>query len=370
MCYITNLMASHSNSKPNWNYIHNELKKDKDIWNLFLKKEEYRISESIKNDILSYKLTKQKNVLIPIVSEYLIKKGFNFEYEDGKKFAVFLSHDVDDINITGKQLFRSIIPYPFHRDYFGTKKFIFSYLKKEKPYINFKKIINLEEKYNAISTFFFLATQQDIFGKKYHIDEIQDEILDIIDNNCEIGLHTGFYSFDDLEKIKKEKKKLEKITKKRVIGVRNHILRFKIPRTWEILNQAGFFYDSSYGYYDMIGFRNGMCHPFFPYDLNQNKKIDILEIPVCVADITMFSYMKIGVKEAWILLKKLIDNIEKLNGVLTILWHNWTFSYPVSYAGLFDSEWTKLYEKILKYCCEKKAWITNGVNIAKYVSEY
>ena len=348
------------------NNIYNVLKKNPQIWDLFTKKEEYNLKKLDRYDRLSHKVSSQKNILIPAVSEYLIEKGYHFNYGDGKKFAIFLSHDIDDISISGRQIFRSFIPSPIHRDHLGSIKFISSYLKKEKTYINFKKIIEIEKKYDATSTFFFLATKDDIFGKKYQLEEIQDEISYIINHKCEIGLHTGFYSFDDLQKIKIEKEKLEKISGKRVAGVRNHVFRFKIPRTWKLLSQAGFEYDSSFGYYDMIGFRNGMCHPFHPYDLSEDKKIDILEIPACIVDIIMFSYMKIDAGEAWKYIRNLIDTTEKLGGVLSIIWHNWTFCYPVSYAGLLGREWTKLYEKILEYCYKKNAWLTNGKEIANF----
>ena len=357
-------MASFPQKVGKWISIYSELKKDPQIWSLFTKREEYNFTNFDKYDRLSYKTSSEKNILAPVVSQYLVKNGFHYEYEDGKKFAIFLSHDIDDIDISSKQILRSIIPYPIYRDHLGFIKFVSSYLKKERPYINFKKIIEIEKKYDATSTFFFLASKEDIFGKKYHLDEIQNEISHIINNKGEIGLHTGFYTFDDLQEIKIEKEKLEEISGKRIVGVRNHVFRFKIPRTWRLLSKAGFEYDTSFGYFDRIGFRNGMCHPFQPYDLLENKIIDILELPPCVIDILMFSYMKINASKAWRYIKNLIDIIEKLGGVLSIIWHNWTFSYPVSYSGLLGNEWTKLYEKILEYGFKKNAWLTNGKAIS------
>jgi len=234
------MMKSKKNLSDQWEMVYDDLKKDKQIWNLFTRNEEYSFKKLDKYDRLSYKASCRDNILFPFVSEYLIKKGFQTEYKDDKKFAIFLSHDIDDINISSRQLFRSIIPYPFHRDHLGSIRFISSYLKKEKPYMNFKKIIEIEKKYGATSSFFFLTTDEDVFGKKYQIEELQDEIHYILDRECEIGLHTGFYSFDDLQRIKTEKEKLEKISRKKVVGVRNHVYRFKIPGTWRLLSQAGF----------------------------------------------------------------------------------------------------------------------------------
>lgn len=348
----------------------NDLKKEKQLWDLFTKEEEYHPKKMDKYQRVSYTASGQKNVLIPSVSKYLVHHGFHPEYTDGKKFAVFLSHDIDDIAISPRQVFRSMIPYPLHRDHLGSIRFLTSYTKKEKPYVNFRKIVELEKKYDASSSFFFLAIPEDVFGKKYQLDEVTNELPAILTHDCEIGLHTGFYSFDDFRRIKEEKEKLEKASGIKVAGVRNHLYRFKLPQTWNLLSQAGFTYDSSFGYYDTIGFRNGICHPFKPYDLTNGRTIDLIEIPPCVVDVTLFSYMKCDAKEAWNYIRNLIDVVEALGGVMTIIWHNWTFSYPVSYAGLFGKEWTKLYEKILKYGYEKHAWLTTGKNIADFVQKH
>lgn len=360
-------MISQTNSSIKWDDTYNTLQKNPQLWDFFTKKEEYSANKLDKFGRSTFKTCNQKNILVPQVSEYLIKNGLHVEYKHGKKFAIYLSHDIDDIYISRKQVIRSLFPYPFHRYKLGFKKFISSYYKKQKPYLNFKEIIKIEKKYNATSSFFFLASEKDIFGDKYKLDDIQNEISYILDQECEIGLHTGFFSYNNIDKIKQEKAKLEEITNKNVVGVRNHIFRFNIPNTWKLLAQAGFEYDSTFGYYDMIGFRNGICHPFKPYDLNENKIIDIIEIPPCIVDVSLFSYMKCNAAKSWIYIKNLIDAVEKLGGVLTILWHNWTFSYPVSYAGLFGKEWTKLYEKILEYSYKKNAWLTDGKNISDFI---
>ena len=350
----------------NQSEIHNIIKKDKNLWHLFTKKEEYQTNKTDKYGRISYKSGNTENILNPAVSEFLIKNGFHTEYEDGKKFAIFLSHDIDDVNTSFRHLIRSFGPYPLHKQKLGFLKFIRSYSKKHNPYLNFRKIIQLEKKYDANSSFFFLASEKDVFGNKYKVEDIQDELSYIIEQDCEIDLHTSFYAYNNLDLIKSEKKKLEEITGKKIIGVRNHVYRFNLPETWKILAQAGFDYDSTFGYHDMIGFRNGMCHPFKPYDLNENQIIPIFEIPPCIVDISLFSYMKLNAAKSWIIIKKLIDDVEKLGGVLTILWHNWTYSYPVSYAGLFGKEWTELYEKILSYGSEKNAWMTSGKNICEH----
>jgi peptidoglycan/xylan/chitin deacetylase (PgdA/CDA1 family) len=349
--------------------IYEELKKDPCVWEHFTRKEEYDSTRLDKYGRFISGFSKYDNILYPYVSEYLTKKKLiHFEYPDNKKFALVLTHDVDDINISNQHIIRSFLPYPLNRDLLGFKPILIEKLKGTKSsYNNFRQILQLEEKYNAKSSFYFLVNYKDIFGFKYKIKDVEEDICFLLDNEYEVGLHTSYYAFDKIDEIINEKEKLEKITGKKVKGVRNHLLRFSIPKSWEIFSKAGFTYDSTLGYHNKIGFRNGMCHPFRPFNINTNKQINIVEIPLCVCDMTLFSFMKRSAIESWNLIKKVIDTTEILGGVLTILWHNWTFSYPVSYAGLFGKEWTKLYEKILKYCNEKNAWITNGKNISELI---
>ena len=293
----------------------------------------------------------------------------HFDYPENKKFAIVLTHDVDDISISNQHLLRSFVPFPLNRDFLGFKPILLERLGgKKSSYNNFKQILKLEEKYDAKSSFYFLATDKDIFGYKYNIEDIPDDICYILESECEVGLHTSYYAFNQIDEIRSEKEKLEKIIGKKVKGVRNHLLRFNIPKSWEILSKVGFSYDTSFGYHNTIGFRNGMCHPFKPFNLDTNKQIDIIEIPLCISDVALFSFMKKNALESWALIKKLIDSTEMFGGVLTILWHNWTFAYPASFAGLFGKEWTTLYEKILEYCHKKNAWLTTAENISEFIS--
>jgi peptidoglycan/xylan/chitin deacetylase (PgdA/CDA1 family) len=230
--------------------------------------------------------------------------------------------------------------------------------KKWNPWWNFKDIMALEEKYNAKSSFYFLALNKEDLDFNFKIEDLEYEITDIADNGWEVGLHGGHEAYNNLDEINKEKKNLEKVLGKEVLGYRNHYLRFKVPDTWEFLIKSGFKYDTTFGYADCVGFRNGMCHPFKPFNINTNREIDILEIPLTIMDSTLFNYMKLDIKGAWDIIKLLIDTVEKYNGVITILWHN---TYMID-------EYLKLYEKILNYCYDKGAWMTSGDKIEKGIT--
>ncbi len=286
----------------------------------------------------------------------------NYQFQN-KKFAVCLTHDVDDIYVPFSHNILSSLYLMKGLEIGKIIKYWNDRNRKEKsPYWNFKDIMKLEEQYDARSSFYFIATGEDIRRFRYNIEDLENELSSIIDNGWEVGLHGGYYSYNSLDNIIREKNRIEKILNKKLIGYRNHYLMFDIPDTWKLLDKAGFKYDTTFGYNNKIGFKNGMCHPFKPFDLENKKEINITEIPLNIMDTTFFnSYFafKNNILEVWIRIKNLIDNTEKYNGVVTILWHNYVFSSP------FRRDWAKLYDKILNYCYEKNALMTSGEEILK-----
>ena len=191
------------------------------------------------------------------------------------------------------------------------------------------------------------------------IRDIQEEIGMIDDAGWEVGLHGGHQAYCDDNQLAIEKDRLEKVLGRSVTGYRNHYLRFRVPETWRHLAQAGFSYDTTFGYADCVGFRNGMCYPFRPFDLEKDEEIPIVEIPLTVMDNTLDGYMRLDPRKAWEITRQLIDTVEQHRGVFTLLWHN----------TYMDGERLKFYEKVLSYCHDKGAWMTSGEEIASVSQE-
>jgi peptidoglycan/xylan/chitin deacetylase (PgdA/CDA1 family) len=337
--------------------MHELLQKDPEIWDLFCRKEEYEPSIRDKYQRFPYYASACRSVFEPRASEYLMKHGFTVPYPEGKPFAVCLTHDVDLVYAStldkGVVRMKQAARGRFRESVTSIRQ-VFS---KKHPNTNFEDIMNLEEQYNARSSFYFLAldpADQDYF---YPVEDLHQELGSIQDRGFEVGLHGGHQGYRDLTKLKQEKTRLEKITGRTVTGCRNHYLNFIVPDTWELIKDAGFVYDCSFGYADCTGFRNGMCHPFRPYNLNTGRSIDILEIPQIIMDDSLSDlYMRLDSDTAWDITRRLIDTVAGCHGVITLLWHNTT---------LFGEQRT-FYEKILQYCAGKQAWMTSGEQIAAW----
>lgn len=336
------------------------LKQNKELYDLFTRREEYNSLILDQYQRFPYYLSKHRNFLEPEVSKFLLKNGLKVEYPDGKKFAVCLTHDIDVIYFSKLSTIYNTFKSLMNGQIKSALKMPFYQInKKWNPLWNFKDIMALEEAYSAKSSFYFMTSNKDINRINYYIEDLENELRSVLDSGWEVGLHGGYFSYNNLDEIKNEKNKLEKILGSKVVGYRNHFLRFKVPDTWELLYKAGFKYDATFGYADCIGFRNGMCHPFKPFNLNTNREIDIFEIPLNIMDCTLFDYMKLDVDRAWEITKLLIDTVEKYNGVIAVLWHN----------TYMQDENLRFYEKILKYCYDKNAWMTSGEEICNWWNE-
>jgi peptidoglycan/xylan/chitin deacetylase (PgdA/CDA1 family) len=276
------------------------------------------------------------------------------EWPEGKQFAVFLSHDVDRVRKTYQFFTHFIIE---RRLYHLSSLFL-----KPNPYWCFEKIMDIERKYDVRSTFFFLKETKklEIFHRSTYIHSlgrydfkepaVSQMIKTLDEDGWEIGLHGSYDSYKNKDLLLKEKKELETVLGKPVIGIRQHFLNLEIPKTWEFQKSIGFRYDATFGYKDKIGYRDERCLPFQPFNDH------FLIIPLIVMDGTAFSRYKDDTSR-WDAIKELINYAEKNSGLISFLWHQRVFNekeFP---------DWSTLYERIIKECKERSAWFATGKEI-------
>lgn len=335
------------------------LKKNPYLWDLY-------ICNELTSDLHQNESDRKKNGFIPnrspSISEFLSDNNPIQYYPDDKQFSICLTHDIDEIYQPRSHQVLSCLNSLIKKKNLSSFGVHFSShrTKENSPYWNFKEIMELENEYGATSSFYFMATEMDPHRFRYNIEDLEGELGYIADNGFEVGLHGGYYAYNNFDAISSEKKRLEKVLGKNVMGYRNHYLRFEYPLTLEYLDKAGFSYDTTLGYNFSVGFRNGMCHPFHPYNSTVNSNMTIIEIPMAIMDGALF-FVEPDFDKAWVLVQQMIDKVASLHGVLCLNWHNVNFSWSV------NEKMKLMYEKILQYGYEKEAWMTNGNNIANYV---
>lgn len=102
------------------------------------------------------------------------------------------------------------------------------------------ELIEFENKNQFHSTFFF--GMDNILGMSYKQHKALPWIKYVNENGNETGVHG--VSFDDPEKISKERSDFSKLTGKKSFGIRMHYVRFS-RNTFNFLSDAGYLYDTS-----------------------------------------------------------------------------------------------------------------------------
>lgn len=335
------------------------LREHSDAWDLFTRAEEYREGHRDRYDRFPYYLSRSRDIFEPVASRVLFEHGCRWEYPKGSPFAVFLSHDIDIVYESFLSTLTLGAKALKDRQWRHLRGHISALPDKRRPWVNFAEIAALEEEYGARSTFFFQALTEGDQDFCYHIEDFDQEIAALSDGGWDIGLHGGHEAYRSLAEVKTELHRLEKVVRHPVVSYRNHFLRFRVPDTWEILREAGLKVDSTLGYADCCGFRNGMCHPFVPFNLATDRPIDILEIPLVVMDLSLFARMSLDQAKAWDLFTRIAATVERYQGVLSVLWHN-TCIY---------GEYRSFYENILNHCRAKGAWMTSAAEIERWWNE-
>jgi len=312
----------------------------------------------VEKPIVNYYLNIIKQAIILHSSRNSIKITTNNTFT---KFGLLLTHDIDRTSYYNfnqflykfKQLFG--LRHTFNSK-FSIIKYIFSYpivklFRLSDPVWNIETLLKTEQKFNFKSAFYFLKKdQKNIDSNYFYSDKKIVKALNIIkNNNCEIGLHgtvRSAYSSKELIKLKDE---LESEIKTKVVGGRQHRLTYKHPETLINQEKAGLKYDSTLCFAEHQGFRNSFCLPFKLYNFKEDKMInDIWEFPLLIMDVTLFSYRKYSREEALYRINKLIEEIKKFNGLMTVLWHN---GFEVDYNKKLVSNF---YNEILKMMSENK----------------
>lgn len=324
----------------------------------------------------------------PLVDEHYLKNDRKKPiWPDGKPFAVCLTHDVDVVSLYSlKQSFRgrrvqlsnsgstihkirNLLSLGFDLARAGVHG------RQGDPVYCYERWLEVEKEVGAHSTFFFWPGWSSV-TKRHHTDctyglydqvvfngqkcTVTEMIREIDRRGWEIGLHPSWSSFDDADELKRQKESLEKAMGREIHSVRQHYLHYDIRVTPRVHAEAGLKYDSTLGFNDNVGFRFGTCSPWYLYDLGAEKELTVLEIPLIIQDGAMLNPakgMRLDEDTAFQYVVQIAASVEKVGGVLTLLWH------PNS---IIQPDWWNLYLRTLEYLQQKNAWFASVTEVGEW----
>lgn len=219
------------------------------------------------------------------------------------------------------------------------------------------ELADLAENNGFETAFYFMAAGRGTFDSGYdpRTKPVQDLMGELRKRGHEVGFHPGYDTFLNPEGFMVEKHRMDEALGGGKYGGRQHYLRFRSPDTWRLWEQAGLYYDSTLGYADHEGFRCGTCHPFHPFDIKQDRQLDLLEIPLIVMDGTLKQYHNLTPEEGRERILTLAEQCKWVNGMFTLLWHN---------SSLWDEwePWAIMYRRVLPRLAEMEGQTTSRGN--------
>jgi hypothetical protein len=299
----------------------------------------------------------------PIVDEYalILRAWLKALYPDwqpaARKFSLKLSHDIDHVQRfpDWKQGLRTLGGDVLkRRDLSRVGQSLRGTLARLgtpalDPHIQGIRILASISRQHGLSNdaFYFMAADPTPFDSGYdpHTPFVKKCIDDLERQGFEVGFHPSYETFLAPDRLADEKARLDTLLNHPVSGGRQHYLRFQVPETWRHWEQVGLNYDATLGYARHAGFRCGTCHPFQPFDLKEQRVLQIEERPLIAMDKTFQNYQGLTPEQTVDSILKLAQRCKQVGGEFSLLWHN----------GSKDAAWypsSALYRKIVRVLAE------------------
>ncbi|HZL44493.1 MAG TPA: hypothetical protein VFD66_14580 [Verrucomicrobiae bacterium] len=178
---------------------------------------------------------------------------------------------------------------------------------------------------------------------RYDLVDVEPQLKRVLSSGCEVELH-GIDAWCESGKGREEGDMVSQALGTQPSGVRMHWLYFDSgsPRA---LEEAGFLYDSTFGYNEAVGYRAGTGQVY-----KSLGTAGLYELPLHVMDTALFypGRLNLSDADAWGAVLRLIDVAARFGGVLTLNWHDRSIA-P-------ERLWEGFYLKLLQELKSRGAW--------------
>lgn len=321
------------------------------------------------------------DIHISMLRKWIIESGLLLieipPVPSGYNFVVCLTHDVDFINIRDHKLDRSLVGFIARALFSGHLRDTKSRIAWSRLAKNWRAVFSLPAVYFGLcrdiwfdidryielerglgSTFYFIPLKGHAGESKgrpephwraarYDVRQYGALIAELERESAEIGVH-GLDAWHDPQKGLREREIIRSLSGEESAGIRMHWLYFS-KQSPKILEEAGFMYDSTFGYNEANGFRCGTTQVFC---LPGGSRL--LELSLNLMDTALFYSGRMGLSEAEAMqeCKSHISTLRHYGGVLTINWHTRSLS-P-------ERNWDSFYRELIDRLRLEKVWFATA----------
>lgn len=187
----------------------------------------------------------------------------------------------------------------------------------------------------------------------YFLAQLEPALRRIVERGGEVALH-GIDAWQDSAEGRRERQEIGDVTGKDQLGVRMHWLYFDQSSPIK-LEEAGFDYDSTFGYNETVGYRAGTTQAFKPLGCEK-----LLELPLHIMDTALFypANMNLSPRDAITRCELLVEEAKQLGGALVINWHDRSIE-P-------ERLWDNVYYKLVNQLKKSGAWICTAQDAVRW----
>ena len=234
--------------------------------------------------------------------------------------------------------------------------------RRSDPFWTFPEMLGGEDARRVRSTFFVIARHthpRDGNQPAVYRRRIPQALALLQRHEREIGLHGNDADRLGVEALTQDRGALAAASGADIRGIRYHWLRCLYHETLPLLESAGFSYDTSLAFAEHEGYRCGCSFPFRPYFLEEERPLDLVELPLALMDGTLQEphYRGLTAAEAETAAAAVLDCAARGGGAVSLLWHNNRFDRRL--ARGYDGVYWRLVDRTLA----GGGWVTTAGDI-------
>jgi len=203
---------------------------------------------------------------------------------------------------------------------------------KRDPFNTFKWLINVQKHTKSKFIVFFLIGDYTTYDKNININKKSFvSLIKSVADYCNVGLKASYFALENFKILKAEKVNMESIINTKLKASRNSFSKLNLPNSYRNLVELEINEDYTMGYVNNIGFRAGTCTPFLFYDIDYEIQTPLMIFPFHLMDYALLKNKSLLDKKET--LYRIINEIKRVNGTFTPVFHNYTFGEDQRWQG-------------------------------------
>lgn len=198
----------------------------------------------------------------------------------------------------------------------------------QENYWSFPRLMREEQSRGMRSHFNFYGAKhrrgkEHLLDPSYDVAEphIVSAVQELAAGGWTVGLHQAYNSWESAGRMAEERERVEKSAGREVTSCRQHWLRFSWEKTWAAQSAAGLRQDTTLGFNDRPGFRNGAALASMPFDPWTCRETSIETLPMILMDSHLYDYEEYSPESRRERIASLCRELKATGGTATAIWH-------------------------------------------------